>query len=129
MEFLLIALTIVSAAAEGFIDAARSKKTEIEHYLSFWVRVVLMGVAPFLLLYNIKDFYLNLLFSGILGSIYWIVFDLAFNTMAGNHWGHTGTTSKIDKFMDKIGGPEEIILTKVFVGMLFFMLYDILGEL
>lgn len=129
MEFLLIALTIVAAAAEGFIDAARSKKTQIEHYLSFWVRVVLMGVAPFLLLYQAKVYYLNLLFSGILGSIYWIVFDLAFNTMAGNHWGYTGTTSKIDKFMDKIGGPEEIIFTKVFVGMVFFMLYDILRGL
>ena len=86
MEFLLIALTIVAAAAEGFIDAARSKKTQIEHYLSFWVRVVLMGIAPFLLLYQAKVYYLNLLFSGILGSIYWIVFDLAINTMSGNHW-------------------------------------------
>lgn len=129
MEFLLIGLTIIAAITEGFIDAVRSKKTIIEHYLSFWVRIILMGAAPFFALYQLEAFYLNVVFTGLLGSIYWIVFDIAFNIMAGNYWLYTGTTSKIDQFMRKIGGPGEILFTKIFTSTLFFMAYEFLKTL
>jgi hypothetical protein len=125
MEFLLVISTIASAIAEGFIDAVRSKKTKIEHYFSFWIRVLLMGVGPAILLYPFKYLYMSIIFTGVLGSIYWIVFDLAFNVMAGNSWGYVGKTSAIDRFMSEIGGPEERLFVKVFVLMFFFMLYDI----
>ena len=107
----IIAILFISflALKEGISDAKVIKaKYGIKHGESFVFRILIVSIVAFIVtgvyhtVYNLHYLITTMSYVWVLGSIYWILFELTLNIKVG--WGlfYTGSTSAIDIILTKI---------------------------
>ena len=116
-----VAVSIITAVVESYFDAKKNKP--IEHILSATVR----GLGAVVVVYFIPGTVLfQVLFTGVVLVVYWIVFDLCYNLFKGNDWGYVGNTAVLDRFARKyIGQGFDYLFVKFFllVVLIFALLF------
>ena len=100
----------------------------LDHTKEWWLRFAL--ASPSIIIYAIPlCFWFILLTGPMVASVYWISFDALYNkyVLKTEWWTIKGTTSKLDRFQQRIGWRSSLILkVALSVSTIFFYLKAIL---